>query len=454
MSLAIAADVLRARLIGRDSVFTGVSTDSRTLAKGDLFVPLKGPRFDGHDYLAEAIAAGAAGAVLGRPLSTPLPHVLVSDTRAALGELAAFWRQQFDIPVIGITGSNGKTTVKEMTAAILAQAGAVCATRGNLNNDIGVPLTLLRLRAGDRFAVIEMGMNHRGEIAYLTGLTRPTIAVINNVAEAHLEGLGSIEEIARAKGEILDGLSANGVAVLNGEDVFCDLWCGLAGSRRVLTFALDKSADVRGKYQADSDGYHVQLTTSAGELEMTLSLLGRHNVMNALAATAASLAAGASLEQVRAGLEKLQAVSGRLELKQGISGARVIDDTYNANPGSLAAGLQVLKDFHGERVLVLGDMGELGDQAESIHERVGELARQIGLQRLYALGPLSRQAVKRFGKGGRHFAEPQALIDALIDCMHADMTILIKGSRFMKMERVVAGLVRGGTTRPLAHQES
>jgi len=427
MSLAIAAEVLQGQLVDRDTVFTGVSTDSRSLAPGDLFVPLKGPRFDGHDYLAQAISAGAAGALLGRSLSTSLPHVLVGDTRVALGQLAAFWRRQFDIPVIGITGSNGKTTVKEMTAAILSRAGAICATRGNLNNDIGVPLTLLRLRAGDRFAVVEMGMNHRGEIRYLTGLARPTIAVINNAAEAHLEGLGSVEDVARAKAEILEGLPGDGVAVLNGEDAYCDLWRGLAGTRRVITFALDKAADIRGAYEADAKGYHVQLNTHTGDLAMTLSLLGRHNVMNALAATAASLAAGASLEQVRTGLEKLQAVSGRLELKQGISGARVIDDTYNAN---------------GERVLVLGDMGELGAQAESIHERVGELANQIGLQRLYAIGPLSRLAVKRFGKGGRHFKEPQALIETLIDCMHAEMTILIKGSRFMQMERIVAGLVR------------
>ncbi len=444
MSLAILADVLHASLVGKDAVFTGVSTDTRTLKPGDLFVPLKGPRFDGHAFLAEAIAAGAAGVLLDRAISTPLAHVRVDDTRRALGDLATFWRQQFSMPVIAVTGSNGKTTVKEMIASVMSETGAGCVTRGNLNNDIGVPLTLVRLRSHDRYAVIEMGMNRRGEIEYLSRMARPTIAVITNAAEAHLAGLGTVKDVALAKGEVISGLANDGVAVINADDAFCHLWKELASPRKCITFGLGYGADVTARYKAHARGSAIHLKTTQGEIDMRLPLIGRHNVMNALAATAASLVGGASLQQVRAGLEKLEAISGRLELKEGISGARVIDDTYNANPGSLAAGLQVLKDFGGERVLVLGDMAELGESADDIHRRVGELASQIGVNRLFGLGKLSRFAVKSFGKGGKHFDDAQAMIEALIDCMHSDMTVLVKGSRLMQMEQIVAGIVRRG----------
>lgn len=442
MSLALVAEALRASLIGRDATFTGVSTDTRTLAPGDLFVALVGPNFDGHGFLPEAIAKGAAGALLSRPLETPLSYVRVSDTRLGLGQLAMFWRRQFSVPVIAVTGSNGKTTVKEMMGAIMAETGPGCVTRGNLNNDIGVPLTLLRLRATDRYAVIEMGMNHLGEIDYLSRLTLPNVAVITNAAEAHLGGVGSLERIARAKGEIMTGLAADGVAVINADDQYRDFWRGLAGSRRVVTFGLDSPADYTGRYRLENSGSVIELRTPQGDASVRIALIGKHNVMNALAATAACLSAGASLDHVVRGLAKLKPVSGRLDLKQGISGARVIDDTYNANPGSLAAGLHVLKEAKGERVAVIGDMAELGPAAPDIHRRAGELARELGIERLYAVGDLTKLAVEAFGNRGKHFPSHDALIDALIDCMHGGMTVWVKGSRVMRMERVVAGIVR------------
>ena len=449
MSLSLLADKLKATHHGRDAVFTGVSTDTRTLASGDLFVALTGPNFDGHGFLSEAITAGAAGALLGRSLETPLPYVETPDTRRALGTLAAFWRSQFKMPLIAVTGSNGKTTVKEMLAAILAHHGKGCVTRGNLNNDIGVPLTLLRLRADDTYAVIEMGMNHRGEIDYLTRLARPTVALITNAGEAHLAGLGSVEAIARAKGEIFAGLAADGTAVINADDAHSELWKSLAAPRRIVTFGLDRKADVSAEVALDGNGCALQLETPAGSLDMHLPLLGKHNALNALGATATALAAGAALSEVRAGLAKLKAVPGRLEVKPGINGTRVIDDTYNANPASLAAGLQVLCEFPGERALVLGDMAELGPAAVDIHRRAGELAKGLGIQRLFALGELSRHAVESFGRGARHFDNAEMLVGALLDHLHGEMTLLVKGSRVMRMERVVAGITHpngaGGT---------
>ena len=444
MTLSIAAEVLHGTLVGHDVTFCGVSTDSRNLITGDLFVALVGPRFDGHNFLAEAIHGGAAGALLSRTVETSLPYVRVSDTRLALGQLAAYWRGHFGVPVIAVTGSNGKTTVKEMLGAILAGRGSGCVTRGNLNNDIGMPLTLLGLRRADRYAVLELGMNHVGEIDYLSRLARPTIALITNAGEAHLEGLGSVEAIARAKGEVFNGLANDGVAVINADDPYCKLWRGLAGAHRIITFGLEQSADITGSYAPDARGSRVHLRTPEGDIDMRLPLLGRHNVMNAFAAAAAAGAAGASLEQISQGLAHLKAVAGRLELREGVSGARIIDDTYNANPASVTAGLQVLRDFGGERTLVLGDMAELGPAGADIHRRIGELARQLGIQRLYAVGELSRGAVEAFGKGGRHFESHEELVDNMLDCLHSDMTVLVKGSRVMRMERIVNGIVRQG----------
>ncbi len=441
MTLAVAATVLQGTLRGPDAEFAGVSTDTRTLKRGDLFVALVGPHFDGHGFVNEAAGKGAIGALVSRTLETDVATVQIADTRLGLGQLAAHWRRQFPIPVIAVTGSNGKTTVKNMIAAILGETGPVLATQGNLNNDIGVPLTLLRLKPGDRHAVIEMGMNHPGEIDYLTKLARPTIALINNAAAAHLAGLGSVEAVARAKGEIYAGLAADGIAVINADDAYADLWRELAAPHRVITFGLDRPADVSAEYQLDAGGGTIHLNTPHGGISMRLSLLGRHNVMNALAASSASLAAGASLADIQAGLEKLKSVSGRLEVKRGRNGARVLDDTYNANPGSLAAGVEVLKAASGERVLVLGDMGELGDAARDIHRRVGLLAKSLGIEHLYAVGELTLDAVEAFGKGAQHFTSHEALIKSLRACLHGRMTVLVKGSRLMKMERVVAGII-------------
>lgn len=444
MKLSDAAHVLGARHTGADRVFTAVNTDTRKLQPGDLFVALKGERYDGHAFLLEAARRGAAGALVSAAASG-LSAVEVADTRLALGRLAAHWRGRFAIPVVGVTGSNGKTTVKNMIASILAETGPGLATQGNLNNDIGVPLTLLRLREQDRYAVVEMGMNHLGEIDYLTRLARPTVALITNAGEAHLEGVGSIENVARAKGEIFAGLDADGTAVINADDVFADFWRRLAADRRQLSFALTAPADVTGDFAVADFGTLLHLTTPEGEITMRLSLLGKHNVMNALAASAASLAAGASLSHVKDGLEKLRAAAGRLEIKTGVRGARLLDDTYNANPASVAAGLDVLRESQGERVLVLGDMAELGETAPAIHRRIGELAKQVGVDRLLTLGALARLASEAFGRGAEHYDSHEALIAALRECMHPEMTVLVKGSRVMQMERIVNGVAIGET---------
>jgi UDP-N-acetylmuramoyl-tripeptide--D-alanyl-D-alanine ligase len=441
MSLAKAAQVVGGSLIGADVNFVGVSSDTRTLGSEELFFALAGPNYDGHEFLAEAVQRGAAGAVLARAVQTALPCIRVADTRLALGALAAYWRAQFNVPVLAVTGSNGKTTVKEMIVAIMGQTARGCVTPGNLNNDIGVPLTLLRLRAHDRYAVIELGMNQRGEIAYLAHIAQPTIAVITNAAAAHLAGVGTVEDVAREKGALFSALGPEGTAVINADDPHAQLWRELAGPRRCLTFALHERADVVADYETDRTGSSIRIKTAQGDIAMRLPLPGVHNVSNALAATATTLAAGVDLPRVKSGLEKLRAVAGRLELKAGANGAVIIDDTYNANPASLAAGIAVLKDYPGETVLVLGDMAELGDAAPDIHRRAGKLAKDLGIRRLFALGELSRLAVESFGKGAKHFPSRQALIEDLRERLDADTAVLVKGSRVMHLEEVVRAIV-------------
>ena len=447
LTLSATAQALNGFFNGADAEFSAVTTDTRVLQRGDLFVALIGPNFDGHGFLGEAQAKGAAGALVSRAIQESIATITVADTRFALGQLAAHWRGRFSIPVVAVTGSNGKTTVKNMLAAIMAETGAGLATQGNLNNDIGVPLTLLRLKHGDRYAVIEMGMNHSGEIEYLTRLTRPTVALITNAGEAHLAGLGSIEAVARAKGEIFSGLAQDGVAVINVDDAHAGMWRTLAAPRRCLSFGLQHPADVSADYTIAITGSIIRLKTSLGESEIRLSLLGKHNVMNALAAAAASLAAGVKLHDIRNGLEKLKTISGRLEIKKGANGARVLDDTYNANPSSLVAGVEVLKEADGERVLVLGDMAELGATAADIHRRAGELARQLGVHKLYAVGELSRNAVMGFGDGAHHYRSQEELVEALLIAMHSDMTVLVKGSRVMRMEKVVEKITASSNQR-------
>jgi len=443
-TLQQAAAVLRGELHGEDRSFMGVSTDTRALEAGQLFFALVGPRFDGHDFLGEAGDRGAAGAVVSRDATAPVPCVRVPDTLRGLGELAKDWRRRFDLPVVGITGSAGKTTVKEMIAAILGEVGPLLVTRGNLNNEIGVPLTLFRLAAVHRFAVIEMGANHPGEIARLAAMARPAVGIVTLAGAAHLEGFGTVEGVARAKGELFAALPDDGVAVINADDCYASLWRRLAGSRRVITFGLGPGADFSAReirLQVDGGaGVEFRLTSPLGETAVSIPLAGRHNVLNALGAAAAASAAGADLDHIRSGLARTPTVKGRMQLAAGAGGCTIIDDTYNANPGSVRAALEFLTGMEGKPWAVLGDMGELGSQAARLHAEIGSYARSIGVERLFAVGPLSRETVASFGAGAQGFADVDSLARALRPLLRADINVLVKGSRSMGMERVVAAL--------------
>ena len=443
LSLREAARLLEAEVSpGVDGVFATVGTDSRRLPADALFVALSGPNFDGHEFIAAARQQGARAALVSRWVTDPLPQLRVADTRLTLGRLAASWRTRFTGPLIALTGSNGKTTLKEMLAAILRRRGSTLATEGNLNNDIGVPLTLLRLNAEHGYAVIEMGANHHGEIAYLTGLARPDVAIVNNAGPCHLEGFGDVAGVARAKGEIFQGLSATGVAIVNRDDPHADDWIGLNPGRRIVDFGLDRPAAVSARI-LDAATNRFRLIVPTGETEIRLPLPGRHNVRNALAAAAGALAAGATLDDIRQGLESLHDVGGRLQRLRGRHGGMVIHDAYNANPASLAAALHTVGARPGRKWLVLGDMRELGPVASELHAQSGQEARTTGFERLYALGEHSRAAAAAFGEGGQHFTDLEALMDALSRDLKRSAespTILIKGSRGMRMERVVAVL--------------
>jgi UDP-N-acetylmuramoyl-tripeptide--D-alanyl-D-alanine ligase len=440
MPLSQAAEVLNARQVGADVTFRGVSTDTRSLAQGNLFVALRGPSFDGHDYLDQARLRGAAAAAVSEPRDVRLPLLQVDDTRIALGELAAHWRARFAIPVVGLTGSNGKTTVKEMIAAILARCGETLVTRGNLNNDIGVPQTLFGLGARHRYAVVEMGANHPGEIAYLTGLVRPSVGLVNNAGPAHLEGFGSLEGVAKAKGELFQGLAPDAVCVINADDRFAGLWRAMAGSRSVMSFGLQQRAEVQAQWRGDLQGSDVELHAPTGTAALRLALPGQHNVMNALAATAVALALDIRLQDIVAGLAAVRPVHGRWESLPGVNGVQLIDDTYNANPGSLLAALQLLAVADAEPWLVLGNMGELGQEGQRLHRQMGEAARRNGVQRLFALGELAQQAAEAFGAGAEVFADVEALIRRVAQLARPGVLVLVKGSRSMRMERVVAAL--------------
>ncbi|HHC71407.1 MAG TPA: UDP-N-acetylmuramoyl-tripeptide--D-alanyl-D-alanine ligase [Thiotrichales bacterium] len=433
------------RLEGEDLPFRGVSTDSRTLEPGVLFVALRGERFDGHDHVAAAAAAGAVGAVVESAVEVGLPAIRVTDSRLALGLLAAGWRRRFSLPLVGVTGSNGKTTVKEMCAAILQRRGPVLATRGNLNNDIGVPLTLFGLGAEHRAAVIEMGANHPGEIAVLAGMAAPTVGVVTNAGPAHLEGFGSLEGVARAKGELFASLPPEGVAVINADDSFRPLWEELAADRRVIRFGLEGEAEVAGRWHPVEGGGRLELTSPQGAEVIRLPLSGRHNALNALAAAAATLATGASLEEVVGGLEGMTPVAGRLRSLRGPEGLEIIDDTYNANPASLRVALEVLAARPGEHWLALGDMGELGPEAERLHREAGEAARAAGVTRLFAIGSLGRRVVEAFGTGGEWFDDHRQMAERVAALVgEGETVLLVKGSRAMNMERLVEQLVERG----------
>jgi UDP-N-acetylmuramoyl-tripeptide--D-alanyl-D-alanine ligase len=453
MLLSQAAQALGGKLLGPDVLFTSVSSDSRAIAPGDLFVALQGERFDGSAFVAGALQGGAVAAMVNADrinelaaISNQQPAILlVEDTRLALGCLAAHWREQFTIPLVAVTGSNGKTTVKEMLAGILRSAAgsadAVLATQGNLNNDIGMPLTLLKLRAAHRYAVIEMGMNHPGEIDYLTRLARPDVAIITNAASAHLAGLGSVEAVARAKGEIVAGLPGNGIAVINADDSHAPLWRKLAGSHTVFEFGLERHVAIHAHWQPHAHGSRIEVTTPQGGFSADLQVPGVHNVRNALAATAAAMALHVALPEIAAGLEKFTGVAGRLQRKSALHGAVLLDDSYNANPASVHAALKVLALTVGKKILVLGDMGELGTDAARMHREIGAEARSLGVDELLALGELSAHAVREFGSGARHFDCVEDLLAALDKDLDGGSTVLVKGSRFMRMERVVAHCV-------------
>lgn len=444
MWLSDAADGLGATRRGADVQFTGVDTDSRRTELGTLFVALRGARFDGHEFVDQAAARGAAAAMVSRELHAGLPLLQVGDTRRALGELAALWRQGGAASLIAVTGSNGKTSVKEMLAAILAHCGPVLATRGNRNNDIGLPLTLLELRDRHRYAVVEMGANHFGEIDYLTRIARPDVALITNAGAAHLEGFGSVAGVARAKAEIFGGVAAGGTAVINADDPCSELWREAAAALRTLTFGLRQRADVSAHWQPSGEGSRMELHTPGGDCALQLPLPGVHNVMNALAAAAAALAAGAGLEEIRRGLEAVRPVRGRLHWRGSLAGVGLLDDTYNANPTSLDAALEVLVTAPGEKWLVLGDMAELGGETEALHEQAGRLARAAGVDRLYAVGPASAAAVDGFGAGARHFTDWRALVEQLRRDWPQRGTVLVKGSRSMHMERIIEALLQAG----------
>ncbi len=454
MRIQEAAHALHTDWCGSDVLFTGVSTDSRTLKQGDLFIALSGEKFDGCKFIANAEKKGAVAAMVKQEagnldLVSRIPLVKVKDTRLGLGQLAAYWRERFSMPLVGITGSNGKTTVKEMVASICRRAAAcnrmdetgvlsqVLATEGNLNNEIGVPQMLLRLRETHRYAVIEMGMNHTGEISYLTQMAKPNVAVITNAGAAHIEGLGSVEAVARAKGEIFEGLDQQGTAVINADDAYAPLWRQFAGNRRLVDFGLGKYAQVSAVFQASPTGSIITLKLPDGNEDVALQVSGEHNVLNALAAAAVAIGIGINKQDIAAGLESFKGVPGRMQRKNGLHSATLIDDSYNANPESVRAALAVLSAATGKKILVLGDMGELGKCSIELHRSIGKAARLAGLDRLLTLGELSAYAATEFGEGALHFKHIDELLIVAEKLLAADVTLLVKGSRFMQMERVV-----------------
>jgi UDP-N-acetylmuramoyl-tripeptide--D-alanyl-D-alanine ligase len=455
-SLAQLVAYLSGARMTRNADFDGVSTDSRTLAPGQLFVALRGDSFDGHDFLPQLAAKGVGAVIVEQlPQGWTGPAIVVPNTLTALGQLGNFWRSKFAIPVIGVTGSNGKTTVKEMIASILAQAHGEdgrLATRGNLNNEIGVPLTLMRLQPQHQAAVIEMGMNHPGEIARLAKIAAPTVAMVNNAQREHQEFMHTVEAVALENGAALAALPADGVAVYPGDEVYTPLWRDLAGARRTLTFGLDSASDVSCVHRATAFGSELAVTARIKDKEerftVSLAAAGLHNVRNALAAIACTLAAGIEQDAIVRGLEAFAPVSGRLQRKQAANGATVIDDTYNANPDSVRAAIDVLAGSPGPRVLVLGDMGEVGTQGRQFHEEVGAYAASRAIETVLATGELARHMT-----GARHFEQFDELLAALDTALgsKSDATVLVKGSRFMKMERVVQHLLGSHNTGKEAH---
>jgi len=449
MSLREAASAIGARLIGDDVRFYSVSTDSRTLERGALFVALRGERFDGRRFIGAAKERGAAAAIVEEPDASQgdLPSLVVDNARLALGRLAAHWRGRFDIPLVVVIGSNGKTTVKEMIAAILREHFGethALATEGNLNNDIGLPLTLLKLRRSHRAAVVELGVNHPGETATLAAIASPTVALINNAQREHQEFMKGVAEVAREHGAVFAAMRPGGTGVINADDEFSGYWRELLAGRRVQDFGLEKPAQVGGHHRFAHFGSEIDLRTPQGATRVELHVDGRHNVLNAFAAAACALAAGASLEAVARGLAAFRPIGGRMQRRTASAGTKVIDDSYNANPDSVRAAIDVLAAEGGAKVLLLGDMAEVGERGVEFHQEIGRYARERGVDRLFAVGALSSACVAAFGEGARHFATVEDLISAARGELRSRTTMLVKGSRFMRMERVVAALTGEG----------
>lgn len=439
-SLSVAAENMQGVLHGADGSFRGVSTDTRTLRRGQLFFALQGPNFDGHDYVARAKAGGAAAAVVHKLLDEDITQITVDDAKRALGLFGKAWRHDKNVRVVGITGSNGKTTLKELIAAILRTVAPTLATRGNLNNDIGMPLMLTRLDDEHEFAVLEMGANHAGEIAYLASLLSPEVVVITNAGAAHLEGFGSIEGVAHAKGELLQIADRPRVAVLNADDDYFSYWSSLVDDVDVLSFGLDSDADVRAtNIVTHSSGSDFVLHLPGETLQVSLPLPGAHNVRNACAAAAVGVALDVTAAAIKTALENTAPVTGRLQPLAGINGSALFDDSYNANPLSVMAAADFLVTLAGKSWLVLGDMMELGDGAMDLHREVGAAARASGVDRLLALGELSQHSVEGFGDGATWYASIEALLDDVAS-IGTGVNVLVKGSRSMRMERVVAAL--------------
>jgi len=443
MRLSEAAKILGAPLHGADVAFDAVSTDTRAIRAGDLFIALKGERFDAHAFVAQAAAAGAVAAIVERPADAAIPQIVVGNTLDALGTLARHWRGRFALPLIALTGSNGKTTVKEMLASILrAQAGSeqVLSTRGNLNNHIGVPLMLLELREHHRYAAIEMGMNHPGEIAQLVAIGQPTVALVNNAQREHMEFMATVEAVAQENAAAFDALPADGTAVVNADDAHADYFREAAGAHRVVDFGLERPAAVSGGYVLKNLSSEIRLRTPAGEASATLAIPGLHNVRNALAACACAHAVGISPAVMGRGLDQFRPYTGRLQVKRAAGGATVIDDTYNANPDSVRAAIDVLAKCAPPTVLVLGDMGEVGAHSAEFHREVGAYAKSRNVSSLCAFGEHAGEAVAAFGAAASHARSIEQLLERVQACATPQTTLLVKGSRFMRMERVVNAL--------------
>ncbi len=452
LSLKDVAEATRGQLLGEDRLWRRVATDSRKGSlSGALFVALRGARFDGHDFVEAALERGAVAALVSRPLPAPIPQVVVEDTLFGLGQVGRLWRETFfKGTLIAVTGSNGKTTTREMVFHALGGGEAVLKTEGNLNNEIGVPLTLCRLQPHHRFAVIEMGARKRGDIAYLTHLARPQLGIVTCAGPAHLEGFGSLEGVAEAKGELLTHLPKGGVAILNADDPFCPLWEKLAQERalKIVRFGFSERAEVRViemEPPVFEDGRfrnRFRVTSPKGGLDVELQLAGQHNIRNALAAIATALSCEIPLERIRKGLLQLAPVPGRLRPLFHLKGGILLDDCYNANPASMEAALEVLGALEGERWVVMGGLAELGGASRAYHAEMGKTLRRRGVERLFALGEETKITVEHFGPGGRHFEHREALIEALLKALHRRVHLLVKGSRCYRLETVIEALTQ------------